>query len=285
LVPASGGSGYAYPIRLLDDNVLRGKIAHQLTRPVGRPSLTKVKRLFEDFEYQAQSWEDDRRVVAKIEWRLGELFSRVGFIVTSLPIEPDWVVRSTTDAALPSSTSKNANMPSTGRGCRARDSTAMRCSCNGTHWPTNWPPSCAASSRLGHVRWVFDKPPAQADQDRGLCRLPCPRHYRPTGRGGHQRLIGARHLCSHPPPSRATAVHVTAILTQTERKPEDKSNRRAEKRCCQARALRVRGPIRPVPGVSATADAALGEKTCSTGKIKRPCRPVEDHLGNVGFGV
>jgi hypothetical protein len=34
---------------------------------VGRQSLTKVNRLFEDFKYQAQSWANDRRVVAKIE--------------------------------------------------------------------------------------------------------------------------------------------------------------------------------------------------------------------------
>jgi hypothetical protein len=60
---------------------------------VGRPSLTKVNRLFEDFKYQAQSWANDRRLVAKIEWRLGELFSRVGFIVTNLPMEPDRVLR------------------------------------------------------------------------------------------------------------------------------------------------------------------------------------------------
>jgi Transposase DDE domain group 1 len=59
---------------------------------VERPSLTKVNRHFEDFEYQAQSWEDNRRVVAKIEWRLGELFPRAGFIATNLLMEPDYVV-------------------------------------------------------------------------------------------------------------------------------------------------------------------------------------------------
>jgi hypothetical protein len=60
---------------------------------VGRPSLTKVKRFFEDFEYQAASWDKPRRVIAKIEWHPGELFPKVGFIVTNLPMEPDWVVR------------------------------------------------------------------------------------------------------------------------------------------------------------------------------------------------
>jgi hypothetical protein len=34
----------------------------------------------------------ERRVIAKIEWHTGELFPRVGFIVTNLPMEPDWVM-------------------------------------------------------------------------------------------------------------------------------------------------------------------------------------------------
>ena len=32
-------------------------------------------------------------MIAKIEWHPGELFPRVGFIVTNLPMEPDWMVR------------------------------------------------------------------------------------------------------------------------------------------------------------------------------------------------
>src|SRR3546814_8483932 len=59
---------FFYAIRLPANAVLREKIAHRLTRPVGRPSLTKVKRFFEDFEYQAASWVKPRRVIAKIEW-------------------------------------------------------------------------------------------------------------------------------------------------------------------------------------------------------------------------
>ena len=86
-------AGYVYAIRLPANAVLREKIAHRLTRPVGRPSQTKVKRFYLDFHYQAQSWDKPRRVIAKIEWHPGELFPRVGFIVTNLPMEPDWVVR------------------------------------------------------------------------------------------------------------------------------------------------------------------------------------------------
>jgi hypothetical protein len=86
-------AAYFYAIRLPANAMLREKIAHRLTRSVGRPSLTKVKRFYEDFEYQAQSRDKPRRGVAKIEWHPGKLFPKVGFIVTNLPMEPVWVVR------------------------------------------------------------------------------------------------------------------------------------------------------------------------------------------------
>jgi len=84
---------YFYAIRLPSNAVLRSRIAHRMTRPVGRPSLTKVKRFYEDFQYQAASWDKPRRVIAKIEWHPGELFPKVGFVVTNMPMDPDWVVR------------------------------------------------------------------------------------------------------------------------------------------------------------------------------------------------
>ena len=34
---------------------------------------------------------DPRTVVAKAEWRPGELFPRDGFVVTTLPMDPDWI--------------------------------------------------------------------------------------------------------------------------------------------------------------------------------------------------
>ncbi len=86
-------AGYFYAIRMKKNAVLEACIAHRLTRPVGRPSKTKVKRFYEDFQYQAASWDRPRRVVAKIEWHPGELFPKIGFIVTNLPMEPDEVTR------------------------------------------------------------------------------------------------------------------------------------------------------------------------------------------------
>jgi len=45
----------------------------------------------EDFLYQAGSWDQPRRVVTKIEHHKGDLFPRVGFIVTNLRRKP-WQV-------------------------------------------------------------------------------------------------------------------------------------------------------------------------------------------------
>jgi len=75
--------GYGYAIRLPGNKVLYAAIEHLLRRPVGRPSR-KPKVFYHSFRYRAGTWDTDRRVVAKVEWHLGELFPRVGFIVTNL---------------------------------------------------------------------------------------------------------------------------------------------------------------------------------------------------------
>jgi hypothetical protein len=84
--------GYGYAIRLPANDVLQREIVPLLTRPVGRPSNAPVV-WYADFLYQAQSWNRARRVVAKVEWHKGELFPRVGFIVTNLDRPAKRVVR------------------------------------------------------------------------------------------------------------------------------------------------------------------------------------------------
>ena len=48
---------------------------------------------YKGFLYQAASWKTARRVVAKVEFHFGELFPRVGFIVTNLETDSRAVVR------------------------------------------------------------------------------------------------------------------------------------------------------------------------------------------------
>ena len=71
--------------------MLQAEIRHLLTRPVGRPPRKPVV-WFADFNYQAASWDRPRRVIAKVEWHPGELFPRVGFIVTNMSARAQGVV-------------------------------------------------------------------------------------------------------------------------------------------------------------------------------------------------
>jgi hypothetical protein len=83
--------GYKYAIRLKANKVLQESVAHLLTRPVGRPP-NHVRRFHACFSYQAGSWDKKRRVVAKVEWHPGELYPRVGFIITNLSRPAERVV-------------------------------------------------------------------------------------------------------------------------------------------------------------------------------------------------
>jgi hypothetical protein len=83
--------GASYTIRLPANQVLQDKIGYLLQRPVGRPPHD-VRRYYASFRYQAQSWNKPRHVVAKVEWHPGELYPRVGFIVTNLARSAEGIV-------------------------------------------------------------------------------------------------------------------------------------------------------------------------------------------------
>ena len=81
-----------YAIRLKANSRLYEEIDHLTVRPPGRPSA-KPKVHYHGFLYRAGSWDRSRRVIAKMEWHQGELFPRVGFIITNLKRKPKNVVR------------------------------------------------------------------------------------------------------------------------------------------------------------------------------------------------
>ena len=84
--------GVQYAIRIPANKSLEREIEDILFRPAGRPSHTPLVR-YKSVRYQADSWTTPRRVVAKVEHHVGELFPRVGFIVTNLPLQNRAVVR------------------------------------------------------------------------------------------------------------------------------------------------------------------------------------------------
>ncbi len=86
------GREVKYAIRIPANENLQRDIAELLARPVGRPSHRPLVR-YKSFLYQAESWNKARRVVVKVEFHAGELFPRVGFIVTNLETDSRAVVR------------------------------------------------------------------------------------------------------------------------------------------------------------------------------------------------
>jgi len=54
-----------------------------LNRPMGRPPKSGIQLRVVVLQYQAKSWHKSRRVVAKFERHRGELFPRIGFVVTN----------------------------------------------------------------------------------------------------------------------------------------------------------------------------------------------------------
>jgi hypothetical protein len=83
--------GASYTIRLPANQALQNRIGYLLRRPVGRPPY-EVRRYYASFAYRAQSWNKSRHVVAKVEWHPGELYPRVGFIVSNLARSPEGIV-------------------------------------------------------------------------------------------------------------------------------------------------------------------------------------------------
>ena len=81
-----------YAIRMPANKSLEVEIEDILFRPPGRPSRKPLVR-YKSFRYQAKSWTRPRRIVAKVEHHRGELFPRVGFIVTNMVLPSRSVVR------------------------------------------------------------------------------------------------------------------------------------------------------------------------------------------------
>ena len=81
-----------YAIRMPANKNLELEIEDLLFRSSGRPSPQPLVR-YKSVRYQAESWATARRVVAKVEHHVGELFPRVGFILTNLPLQNRAVVR------------------------------------------------------------------------------------------------------------------------------------------------------------------------------------------------
>ncbi len=84
--------GVKCAIRIPANDSLERDVAELLTRSAERPSHNPVF-WYKSFLHQAASWKTARRVVAKVEFHFGELFPRVGLVVTNLETDSRAVLR------------------------------------------------------------------------------------------------------------------------------------------------------------------------------------------------
>jgi hypothetical protein len=105
------------------------RIGHTPTRPVGRPS-NEARRSYAGFSCRVGGAGRSRvgsspkacPAKAGVEWHVGELYPRVGFIVTNMSRPPRTSSLSTTSAEPANNGSRRARARSNGRGCRAAPS-------------------------------------------------------------------------------------------------------------------------------------------------------------------
>jgi hypothetical protein len=152
--------------------------------------------------YQAGSWTKPRRVVAKVEWHPGELYTRVGFIVTNLARPAANVVafynkRGTCEQWIKEG--KGA-IRWTRLSCRSFAANAVRLQLHALAYNLGnflrTPGDARADQRL-----VADEPQGKADQDRREDRQPWSLCRFPDGRSRHSE----NSLCRRPAADRGVA--------------------------------------------------------------------------------
>ena len=125
--------------------------------------------------------EKPRRVVAEVEWRPGELYPCVGFIVTNMARPAENVVafynkRGTCEQWI----KEGKRARSDGRGCRAVRSRPTLCGYSFTQWPITSATSCASLAMPEPIKdWSLTSLKEKHIKDwregrapRPLCRLP-----------------------------------------------------------------------------------------------------------------
>ena len=225
-----------YAIRMPANKNLELEIEDLLFRPPGRPSCKALVR-YKSFHYQAKSWTTPRRIVAKVEHHRGELFPRVGFIVTNMVLPSRSVVRfynkrgtaeqwikegkqaTHWDAAVVPSFPGERSAPTTERpGLQPGQPVAQTC-------------PAAADQAL-----VADESPAAASENRGPAGEACAVLLAPAGRGASDPAAVRRHAAEDL--GAAGARRLTRGLSATKRR---RQGTRVER--CLRNTLKAGAPV------------------------------------------
>jgi len=101
-----------------------------------------VRRYYASFAYQAQSWNKSRHVVAKVEWHPGELYPRVGFIVSNLARSAEGIVGFYNQRGTCEQHIKEGKNAIKWTRLHAALSPPMPSASSSMRWPTTSPTSC-----------------------------------------------------------------------------------------------------------------------------------------------
>ncbi len=167
-----------------------------------RTRANEVRRSYANFTYHVGSWTIPRRVIARVAWRPGELYPRVGFIVTDMARPPESV------AAFHDKRGHERTKDQRGKGRDPMDAAFMpfvrrQCrppsvSCAGVR--SRRLPAHAGDARTDRGRLAHE-PEGEADRDRREGREPRPLCHVRDGGGRHSKKPLRRNLATH----RATA--------------------------------------------------------------------------------
>src|SRR3984893_1995626 len=179
--------------------VLQEEIGYPLKRPVGRPPH-EVRRYYASFSYQAQNWKKPCRVVAKVEWHPGELYPRVGFVVTNLARPAERVVTFYNQRGIAEQWIKEgkAAIRWTRPSCRSFAANAVRLQLHAVAYNLGKFHANPGDAR-GSGAVVPDEFAGEADQDRRQGRQPRPLRHVPDGRGRGAATDVPRNSVAHRP--------------------------------------------------------------------------------------
>jgi Transposase DDE domain group 1 len=154
-----------YAIRLPAN--LADEIGYLLKPRVGRPPHD-LRRYYASFTYRAQSWNTPRRVVAKVEWQPGELYPRVGLIVTNLarPAKRRRLLQPTRHPC--------GKGDQNGRSCHAALSTPMPLAASSSCWFAPSATLCGRRRCLKRRNHVANQASREVDQEQCEGREPSP---------------------------------------------------------------------------------------------------------------
>jgi hypothetical protein len=268
-----------YAIRLPANQVLQNRIGYLLKRPVGRPP-NELRRYYANFTYQAASWTKPRRVIAKVEWHPGELYPRVGFIVTNMSRPAERVVafynkRGTCEQWIKEG--KGA-IKWTRLSCRTFAANAVRLQLHALAYNLgNFLRTLATLEADQEL--VANEPEGETDQDRCEGRQPRPLRRIPNGRGRHPTAHVPGDSAAHcrTPAAAAACTGMRCSMVMRSRATEGRSASR-----CQQKWPRS-APSAAVRAARITAAVRAARRSCQNAATAQKSTPVWGSSGESGL--